>query len=91
MLSQALGHPIRRQILRVLHEQEAAPTLRRLTELIPASANSLNYQTLVLEQCCCISVGGTSAERAGRRLESRVVDNEVVRGVLVAMREVDAR
>jgi DNA-binding transcriptional ArsR family regulator len=58
-LENALEHPTRREILRVLIASDKPKTIKELAELVPAvNISSLSYHLLVLSRESCVSRAG---------------------------------
>jgi DNA-binding transcriptional ArsR family regulator len=84
-LENALGHPTRREILRVLIYSERAKTVRELAELVPTvNISSLSYHLLVLEKEACVSRSGEPAPGDGRSPSyvATIAENQFVLDIL---------
>lgn len=93
-LRQALGHPTRREILRVLIDADEAKTVEELADLVPTAAVSgFNYHVLVLEGEGCISRVGEIALANGMvpTYAGNVADNQFVMDILDGTRGEDTR
>lgn len=84
-LENALEHPTRREILRVLLYADKAKTVKELTELIPtANVSSLHYHLLILEKEGCLARTGETAPDDGRlpAYAPTVAENQFVLDIL---------
>lgn len=91
-LQDALNHPTRREILRVLHAGSRPRSLSEvLEELRPLSRAEVSYHVQVLEDAECVEVEGTWPSPGGRErlLQSAIVANEQARLVLVVTQSSD--
>lgn len=90
----AIGHPIRREILRALLDAPAAMTVSELDELIPtANLSTLNYHVAVLEREECVARAGEVVLSNGvlPAYAAAVADDVYVTGILKSSREGDER
>lgn len=89
----ALGHPVRRQILRTLNDSPAprSPDEIATTALPSIGAGAIGYHARVLEGYGSIAMSGTREVPNGlvRLYDSRVAGDEQVAAVLRATRERD--
>lgn len=89
----ALGHPLRRQILRTLNEssEPRSPSDIVATTLPQASVSVVSYHAQVLETCDTVAMTGTRQTEGGlaRLYASRSVGDEQVTAVLQATRGTD--
>jgi hypothetical protein len=89
----ALGHPLRRQILRALNEsgQARSPGEIALATLPRASVSVISYHAQVLETCDSVAITGTRQVPGGvaRLYVSKVAGDEQVAAVLQATRGLD--
>jgi DNA-binding transcriptional ArsR family regulator len=89
----ALGHPVRRQILRVLNEssEPRSPGEIATTILPDTSVGVVNYHARVLQACDSIALTGTRQLGGSIALlyASKVAGDEQVAAVLRATRELD--
>jgi DNA-binding transcriptional ArsR family regulator len=89
----ALGHPLRRQILRTLNEsaEPRSPSEIAATTLPHASVSVVSYHAQVLELCGSVAMSGTRQARGGaaRLYASKVAGDEQVAAVLQATRGLD--
>lgn len=84
-LENALGHPTRREILRVLIYADNPKTVKELAELVPTvNISSLNYHLLILEKEGCLSRDGETAPGDGRlpAFAATVAENQFVLDIL---------
>ncbi len=90
----AIGHPIRREILRALLGAPAAMTVSELDELIPtANISTLNYHVAVLEREECVARAGEIVLSNGvlPTFAATVADDPYVAGILDSSRQGDER
>jgi hypothetical protein len=89
----ALGHPLRRQILRALNasSEPRSPSEIATTTLPSASISVVSYHAQVLEACDSIAMAGTRQVPGGiaRLYASKVAGDEQVAAVLQATRGLD--
>jgi DNA-binding transcriptional ArsR family regulator len=89
----ALGHPVRRQILRALNDSREPRSPGEIaTETLPhASVSVVSYHAQVLESCDSVAMTGTRQVRGGidRLYASKVAGDEQVAAVLQATRRLD--
>ena len=89
----ALGHPLRRQILRTLNEstKPRSPREIAMTTLPHASVSVISYHAQVLETCDSVArTGALEVPGAdGRLYASKVAGDEQVAAVLRATRGLD--
>jgi DNA-binding transcriptional ArsR family regulator len=92
-LQDALNHPTRRDILRVLRQKESCSGTAILGELPPLKRGEVVYHLQVLQECGAIFVDGAHPATGGRdRLyQSGLVDDAKVRGVLRATERQDGK
>lgn len=91
-LENALEHPTRREILRVLIASDKAKTVRDLAELVPTvSISSLSYHLLVLDREGCLSRTGEIGLDDGRlpAYAPTVAENQFVLDILNGTRGED--
>lgn len=84
-LENALEHPTRREVLRVLIYADRAKTVKELAELVPTvNISSLNYHLLILEKEGCLSRTGETAPDDGRlpSYAATVAENQFVLDIL---------
>jgi DNA-binding transcriptional ArsR family regulator len=92
-LKDALDHPTRRGILRVLNAQAESQTIRNLSDAIPnASISTISYHILTLEKAACISPAGKiiRSRNSFRTYISNVADNSAVLNALRATQQEDS-
>jgi hypothetical protein len=89
----ALGHPVRRQILRALNEssEPRSPSEIAAATLPHASVSVVNYHAQVLEVCDSVAIAGTRQVHGGitRLYASKVAHDEQIAAVLQATRGLD--
>jgi DNA-binding transcriptional ArsR family regulator len=88
----ALGHPLRRQILRTLNESAEPRSPSEIAATTPhVSTSVVSYHAQVLEVCGSVAMSGTRQVRGGvaRLYASKVADDEQVAAVLQATRGLD--
>jgi DNA-binding transcriptional ArsR family regulator len=89
----ALGHPLRRQILRTLNEssEPRSPGEIAVTALPHASVSVVSYHAQVLESCDSVAMTGTREVRGtvAPLYASKVAGDEQVAAVLQATRGLD--
>jgi DNA-binding transcriptional ArsR family regulator len=88
----ALNHPLRREILRVLHNSErAAGASDILGRLSPFSRAEIAYHLQILQRCECVASRGTRPGPAGREhlYESTIGEVAGVADVLLATQALD--
>jgi DNA-binding transcriptional ArsR family regulator len=89
----ALGHPVRRQILRALNEsgEPRSPSEIAATALPNASVSVISYHAQVLETCDSVAMTGTRQVHGSvaRLYASKVAGDEQVAAVLQATRGLD--
>ncbi|MGC1165156.1 MAG: hypothetical protein WA862_03525 [Solirubrobacterales bacterium] len=89
----ALGHPVRRQILRVLNEssEPRSPSEIVAVALPHASVSVVSYHAQVLATCDSVAVTGTRHVQGdvARLYASKVAGDEQVAAVLQATRGLD--
>lgn len=93
-LQDALNHPTRRDILRILHQQrEARSVTAILGELPPLKRGEVVYHLQVLQECGAVLADGTRPAPGGRdRLyRSGLADDAKVRGALRATERDDRK
>jgi DNA-binding transcriptional ArsR family regulator len=92
-LIQALDHPLRREVLRLLGEQgtESSPT--ELTKSISASLTDLSYHVRALADLLVIGKSRTEEVRGYTKhfYVSKVVDNKLVSAILASTRDDDKK
>ncbi len=90
----ALGHPLRRQILRALNEspEPRSPSEIATAALPRASVSVVSYHARVLESCGSVAIAGTrEVQGADASLyASKVAGDEEVAAVLQATRGLDS-
>jgi DNA-binding transcriptional ArsR family regulator len=90
----ALGHPVRRQILRALNESDAprSPLEIAATTLPQRGVGVVSYHALVLAGCGSVRLSGTRQVRGSlaRLYVSAVAEDEQIASVLQATRELDS-
>lgn len=93
MARDALGHPLRRQILRTLNDsnEPRSPSEIATATLPRASVSVVSYHAQVLETCDSVAMTGTRQVPGGiaRLYASKVADDEQVAAVLQATRGLD--
>jgi DNA-binding transcriptional ArsR family regulator len=88
----ALDHPLRRELLRVLQAREGARGLIEiLSELFPFSRSEVSYHLLILQRCGFVTIEGTRPGFAAREhlYASTLQDDAQVAAVLRATAESD--
>ena len=91
-LQDALNHPIRRDILRALHEEPRTRSVSEiLGDLVPLRRGEVAYHTLVLRDSECVGIVGSRPGPGGREavLASLVASSDPVQSVLRATRHSD--
>lgn len=92
-LQDALNHPTRREILRVLHAGGARSVGELVAELSPASRGEVSYHLQALEDSECVVADGSRSAPGGeeRLLRSTLADSEQAQLVLRATRRLDRK
>jgi hypothetical protein len=89
----ALGHPVRRQILRALNDSDEprGPAEIAAATLPHTSISVISYHAQVLASRDCVALAGTRQEDGTLAClyTAKVADNEQVSAVLRATRELD--
>ncbi len=87
----ALGHPLRREILRLLHGQEAAQSPTEFKEVINAPLTIVSYHARVLSKLDVIRLVRTRPSRGSTQhfYVSTVADNKQVAAILASTEEDD--
>jgi len=90
-LRDALNHPTRREILRLLHAGGARSVGELAADLSPLSRGEIAYHAQVLESSECVAADGSRPGPGGeeRLLRSAVADSEQAQLVLRATRRPD--
>lgn len=91
-LREALGHPTRRDVLRLLHADRRPRSFAEVSgELRPLDSAEVDYHVRVLESAGCVAVEGTRpSPRGGERLlRSAIAGDDQVRLVLRATQKPD--
>jgi DNA-binding transcriptional ArsR family regulator len=91
-LQNALNHPTRREILRVLHGGGPRSISEIVAELSPLSRGEVSYHSQVLEDSECIAADGSQADpgEQERLLRSTLAGSEQAQLVLRAARRLDS-
>jgi len=91
-LQDALNHPTRRDILRVLHEESRACSVTEIVgDLAPLRRSEVAYHAQVLKDSECVGVDGFRVAPGGREqvLASLVAASDQVQLILRATRHTD--
>jgi DNA-binding transcriptional ArsR family regulator len=91
-LQDALNHPTRRSILRVLHQQESSCSVTAIVgKLAPVRRSEIVYHLQVLQDCGAVFVDGTRPAPGGRDSVylSSLADDGKVQGALRATERQD--
>lgn len=91
-LQDALNHPTRRDILRVLHEERRARSVSEIVgDLAPLRRGEVAYHAQVLKDSECVAVDGSRPTTVGREqvLASLVASSDQVQLILRATQRTD--
>jgi hypothetical protein len=90
-LQDALNHPTRRDILRVLHEERSRSVTEILGDLAPLRRSEVAYHAQVLTDSECVGVEGSRPVPGGREqvLASLISGSDQVQLILRATRHID--